>query len=149
MEEKYQKLVQGVIKAINWNKVKHFHKAFEIKWQFEEEKGAILERYPLVDELKDELRSLLDFVITKNMKSLDYGNWIIFWKDEKTAIEEGLEGARLEAIFSLEDSLVIDNDSETNSIELLEKQLSTAVEIENYEKAAKIRDKISMKKNLL
>ena len=150
MKNNHEKMVQEVVKTINWNRIKYFHQVFGIKWQFEEKDGHIIERFPTIAELKEELRSLLKFAITQNTKSLDYGNWLIFWTDEEAAEREGMSSARLEAIFSLEETFVIDNDrNDEEVVKILENKLQEAVQNEKYEEAAKLRDKINERKNLL
>lgn len=147
MKTNYERMIQDVIKSINWNRIKYFHQVFGIKWQFEEKNGHFSERFPTVSELREELRTLLRFVIDKNMKTLDYGNWLIFWTNKEDASRDGISGAKLEAIFSLEECFVIDNDSESDTISVLENKLETAIQNEKYEEAARIRDKILKKKN--
>ena len=150
MKTNHEKMVQEVVKTINWNRIKYFHQVFGIKWQFEEKEGHIVERFPTISELKEELRSLLKFAITKNTKSLDYGNWLIFWTDEDTAAKEGLASARLEAIFSLEETFVIDNsDVEDDGLKILEEKMEDAIKNEKYEDAAKLRDRITERKKRL
>lgn len=146
MKTNYEKMIQDVIKSINWNRIKYFHQVFGIKWQFEEKDGNLLERFPTVTELKEELRTLLKFAINKNIKTLDYGNWLIFWTSEEEAKKDGLSGAKLEAIFSLEECFVIDSDPDLDTVALLENKLEMAIQNEKYEEAAKIRDKIIEKK---
>lgn len=149
MKNNHEKMIQEVVKTINWNRIKYFHQVFGIKWQFEEKDGHIIERFPTISELKEELRSLLKFAITQNTKSLDYGNWLIFWTDEAAAEREGLASARLEAIFSLEETFVIDSNSDEDAVKILENKLEEAVKNEKYEEAAKLRDKIIERKKLL
>lgn len=146
MKANYEKMINDVISNINWNRVKYFHQIFGIKWQFEEKSGSILERFPTVGELKEELRTLLKFVIEKNIKTLDYGNWLIYWTNEEDSLKNGSKGAKIEAIFSLEECFVIDNDPETESINILENKLEYAIQNEKYEDAAILRDKIKEKK---
>jgi excinuclease UvrABC nuclease subunit len=147
MKSNHEKMVQEVVKTINWNRIKYFHQVFGIKWQFEEKEGHIVERFPTISELKEELKSLLRFAIEKNTRTLDYGNWLIFWTDEEAAEREGLTSARLEAIFSLEETFVIDSNSDEDAVKVLESKLEDAVKKEKYEEAAKIRDKINERKN--
>jgi excinuclease UvrABC nuclease subunit len=150
MKTNHEKMIQEVVKTINWNRIKYFHQVFGIKWQIEEKNGHIVERFPTISELKEELRSLLKFAIQKNTRSLDYGNWLIFWTDEEAAEKEDLTSARLEAIFSLEETFVIDNqNSEDDTIKILENKLDEAVKKEKYEEAAKLRDKIITRKENL
>jgi hypothetical protein len=149
MKNNHEKMIQEVVKTINWSRIKYFHQVFGIKWQFEEKDGHIIERFPTISELKEELRSLLKFAITQNTKSLDYGNWLVFWTDESAAEREGLSSARLEAIFSLEETFVIDNNSDEDAVKILENKLDDAVKNEKYEEAAKLRDKIIERRKLL
>ena len=148
MKSNHEKMIQDVIKSINWSRIKYFHQVFGIKWQFEEKSGYIMERYPTISELKEELKTLLKFSITKGIKTLDYGNWLIFWTEEEEAIKEGFSGAKLEAIFSLEECFVIDDALENENISFLENKLESAVKQEKYEEAAILRDRINEKKNL-
>jgi hypothetical protein len=141
----HENLVQDVIKTINWNRISYFHRVFGIKWQFQEKEGYVAERFPTVSDLKDELSTLLRFAINKNTPVLEYGNWLILWTDEETSKVRGTEGARLEAIFSLEDSIAIESSNlDSNAIEEIRIKLDEAVVKEDYEKAAKLRDKIQM-----
>ena len=142
MKTNHEKMIQEVLKTINWNRIKYFHQVFGIKWQFDEKDGQVIERFPTISELRDELRSLLKFAINKNARNLDYGNWLIYWTDEEAAQKEGLSSARLEAIFSLEETFVIDNDGEDDAVKILESKLDDAIKKEKYEEAAKIRHKI-------
>lgn len=148
MKTNHEKMIQEVVKTINWNRIKYFHQVFGIKWQFEEKNGHIVERFPTISELKEELRSLLRFAITKNTRTLDYGNWLIFWTDEEAAKKENLTSARLEAIFSLEETFVIDNSEDDDAVKILEDKLDNAIQQERYEEAAKLRDKINERKKL-
>ena len=145
MKTNHEKMIQEVVNTINWNRIKYFHQVFGIKWQFEEKDGHVVERFPTISELKEELKSLLKFAVEKNTRSLDYGNWLIFWTDEDAAAREGLSSARLEAIFSLEETFVIDN-NEDDTVKVLEDKLDAAVKNEKYEEAAKLRDRINERK---
>lgn len=144
MKPNYERMIQEVVKSINWNKIRYFHQVFQIKWSFEEKDGYIIERFPTVSELKEELRTLLEFAVKKNTPTLDYNNWLIYWTDEERAKQQGLDNCKLEVIFALAESFVIDNtkDDET-AMNLLQKKLTTAISSEKYEEAAEIRDKIS------
>jgi hypothetical protein len=145
MNNLHEKLVQDVVKSINWNRIKYFHHVFGIKWQFQEKEGYIAERFPTVSDLKEELRTLLKFAVSKNTPVLEYGNWLILWTDEDMAKKQGSEGARLEAIFSLEDSIAIDTpEKNSEDVENLRDKLEEAVTKEDYEKAAKLRDRLAV-----
>lgn len=148
MKNNHEKMVQEVLRSMNWARIKYFHQVFNIKWQIKEKDGHVFERFPTISELKEELKTLLQFAIDRNIRSLDYGNWLIFWTDELLAEKEGLASARLEAIFSLEESFVIDDDYEDVTLKILEDKLKDAVQRELYEEAAKIRDHIEERKKL-
>jgi len=144
MNTNYEKLIQEVVKSLNWQRIKYFHHVFGIKWQFQEKEGYVEERFPTIADLKEELRTLLKFIIAKNVPVLDYGNWIILWTNEETARDRGIEGARLEAIFSLEDSMAIDSHSEEiEAIDTIKQKMEEAISKEDYENAAKLRDKMN------
>lgn len=149
MKANHEKMIQEVVKSINWNRIKYFHQVFKIKWQFEEKDGHIAERFPTIAELKEELRALLKFAVSKNQRCLDYGNWLIYWTDEDAAEREGSGSARLEAIFSLEETFVIDNSKEEDAVKILESKLEEAIKKEKYEEAAKLRDRIKERKKTL
>ena len=87
---------------------------------------------------------MLNFAIEKNTRSLDYSNWLIFWTDEEAAQKEGLSSARLEAIFSLEETFVLDNQEESYTEKILETKLEEAISKEKYEEAARLRDKLKV-----
>lgn len=145
MNSLQEKLVNEVVKSINWNRIKYFHHVFGIKWQFQEKEGYIAERFPTISDLKEELRTLLIFAMTKNTPVLEYGNWLILWTDKEKSKKQGMEGARLEAIFSLEDSIAIDDSCKYDeTIEMAKEKLEEAVSREDYEKAAKLRDRINV-----
>jgi len=148
MKNLHEKLVQDVVKSVNWARVKYFHHVFGIKWQFQEKEGYVAERFPTISELKEELKTLLKFAIAKNTPVLEYGNWLIMWTDEDLAKKQGTEGSRLEAIFSLEDSIAIDSSAqEKESLDSIKQKLKEAVTKEDYEKAAKLRDRIGVLEN--
>jgi len=149
MKANHEKMVTEVVKSINWNRIKYFHQVFGIKWQFEEKEGHIAERFPTIAELKEELRALLRFAINKNTKTLDYGNWLIFWTDEEAAKKDGSSSARLEAIFSLEESFVLDNSDDDDAVKALETKLEDALKSEKYEEAAKLRDRINERRKTI
>ena len=137
MIPEYKKLVKNVIDSIDWNKIMYYHTTLNIQWQIEEENGNIIERIPTKTEIKDELIQLVKFAINKNLKVLDYGNWIIYWTNEKES-EECIN--TIEIIFSLESYFAISESTE--NVDELNKKMIDAINKELYEEAAIIRDKI-------
>lgn len=134
-------MIKDSIDAIDWKKIMYYHKALNIQWQIEEESGNIIERLPRLKEIQEELIQLLKFAIEKDLKVLDYGNWIIYWSNEKA---EGFEsGALIEIIFSLDSYMVSDDTVIPQEIlDELNEKMQVAIDKEDYEEAALIRDKI-------
>lgn len=134
-------MIKDSIDAIDWKKIMCYHKALNIQWQIEEESGNIIERLPSLKEIQEELIQLLKFAIEKDLKVLDYGNWIIYWSNEKA---EGFEsGALIEIIFSLDSYMVLDDTVVPQEIlDELNEKMQVAIDKEDYEEAALIRDKI-------
>jgi excinuclease UvrABC helicase subunit UvrB len=71
---------------------------------------------------------------------------LIFWTNEEDALKDGFSGAKLEAIFSLEECFVIDSDPEIDTVSILENRLESAIQNEKYEEAAILRDAIKEKR---
>jgi hypothetical protein len=126
--------INRVIHTIDWRKIKSVHKKLGIFWEFNEDKD-IVRRVPTVAELKDDLRSLLYHMKQENLNYLSYGNWVIFWENEEKNVGD------IRVIFRVAD-FQIEEDLNTLS---LDEALKSALEKENYEYAAVIRDKIQKK----
>jgi hypothetical protein len=143
MKKNYELMIQDIVKGINWSRIRFFHQAFDIKWQFEEKDGYIVEKVPTIADLKDELRILLRYVILKDLETFDYGNWVIYWHSEERAKNTELGIARLEALFTIEDSISVETRGvDPLDIEKLKNNLDEAIKEERYEDAAKFRDKL-------
>lgn len=125
-------LIDNVIYSIDWKKIKTFHTRLGIKWVYESKDGEI-ERIPNVAELRGDLRQILNHMVTEDITYISYGNWVIFWdKEENTTIGD------IRVIFRLAD-FVFESGSQK---ERLEAALSKAIDDEDYEYAAQIRDEL-------
>jgi len=131
----YKEAFERVIRNINWRKIKSYHKQLNILWEFEYDKEQV-KRIPTVAELKDDLRSIFDHVLSEDLNYISYGNWIIFWDRD-----EGISGD-IRVIFRLAD-FIFEEDKETRKS--LEMALEKAIEKEDYEYAAEIRDALHKK----
>ena len=131
----YRCAYEKVIQSINWPKIKTYHKKLDIRWEIEDDK-QIFKKIPTVNELRQDLRSIFDHMLTENLSYISYGNWIIFWDRE-----DGLSGD-IRAIFRLVD-FVFEEDKKSRRS--LEKSLERAIEKEDYEYAAEIRDALNKK----
>lgn len=129
--------INSIIHSIDWRKIKSFHKKLNITWEFEVDK-EIVERVPSVNELKDDLRKILEHMYLEGLNYISYGNWVIFWENK----DSGKIGD-LRVIFRLADFAF----ESTNTQERLQTALSQALENEDYESAAKLRDEINKEKH--
>jgi hypothetical protein len=162
------KLVDKTISTLDWDTI------FEVNKSFKHGIGDGVTAIPGIkrksfsdgitkNDIRNELRNLLKYVIENDVNELIYGYWMIFWSNAKHTeaylnemmeeMDDELEGeivlnSTLEVIWSPQrtyieyenprDSDVI-SDDEIFLNTLLEKSLSE----ENFELSAKIRDVIS------
>jgi len=137
--ESFAKTINRIISTIQWRKIKSFHKKLNILWEFENEEGEDpIQRIPTVLELKDELKSLLRYMKDEDCDYLSYGNWIIFWERGEGEIGD------IRVIFRLADFQYQENPETKDN---LEDALQKAIENEDYEYAAIIRDTLQKNEN--
>lgn len=136
------KTINQLVKSIDWVRIKSIHKKLNILWEFEDDKQTAL-RVPTVGELKDEFRSLIQHMNENDLSYVSYENWIIFW--EKT---EDQPFGSLRAVFRLLDYSFTESveEEETSESEDLDAELKIALENEDYEYAALIRDELKKNK---
>jgi len=127
--------IDRVISSIDWRKIKSYHKKLGILWEYTEDKETF-RRVPSVPELRSELNSLLMHVVEENLSYISHGSWVIFWDREEGGIGD------IRVIFRLADFLFEEN---RQSQESLEEALRKAIEKEDYEYAAVIRDSLLKK----
>jgi hypothetical protein len=130
-----RKAFERVVQTIDWKKIKSYHKRLNITWEFTEDKNSF-KRIPHISELKDELRSIFDHMISEDLNYISYGNWIIFWDKEVGAI------GNIRVIFRIADFVYEEDKKSKESLELA---LERAIEKEDYEQAAEIRDELNKK----
>jgi len=127
--------ISRVLASIDWRRIKAYHAKLGITWEYNV-RDEIVYRIPTIPELKGEMQSILQHMIDGSLDYISYGNWIVFWDIQ----DDG--GVRV--VFRLADfSFNITEDSEAS----LEENLRNAIESENYEYAAVIRDKINRVNN--
>jgi len=131
----YNTAIIRIIGMINWKKIKGYHKKLGILWEFPYDKETV-RRTPSISELKDELKSLLKHVYQENLEYISHGSWIIFWDRSTTGIGD------IRVIFRLVDFHFEEN---TSSKESLTESLKKALEKEDYEYAAILRDSLYKK----
>lgn len=136
------KTINQLVKSIDWARIKSIHKKLNILWEFEDDKQTSL-RVPTVGELKDEFRSLIQHMNENDLSYVSYENWIIFWEKE-----EDQPFGSLRAVFRLLDYSFTESveEEETSESEDLDAELKIALENEDYEYAALIRDELKKNK---
>jgi hypothetical protein len=170
------KLVDKVISSLDWDAIYEVNNCF--KHGVGDGTSAIqgIKRKPFADgitksDLKNELKSLLRYVIENDITELIYGYWMIFWNnaewseesinqlrdrfedDEFDEFDDIMLDSTLEVIYSpqrvfaVENSQIKDNKNEDSDINKLESMLKKALSSEQYELASKIRDVIKLHKN--
>ena len=126
---------ERVMQSIDWRKIKSYHKNNNILWEITDDKETF-KRLPSVSELRNELHSIFDHMLLENLNYISYGSWIIFWDREDGSIGD------IRVIFRLAE-FVFEEDKKSRGA--LEKALAKAVEKEDYEYAAEIRDALNKK----
>ena len=136
-----------ILAKIDWTKIQDYHKKLNILWDIEDN-GTVEPRIPEETDIKNELGSLLNYMLDNQADYISYGNWVIFWEnDDHTKLGE------VRVIFRLSDMIFTSNklveshhkpfEGSQETTEDLETQLHCAIEHEDYLLAAQIRDEIS------
>lgn len=140
-----------IISKIDWSTIRKYHKKLDIFWEIENEKGDKSLKIHTEKDLKEDLRSILQYMVDEKMEYLSYGNWIIFWNNETVTDEERLLG-EIRVIFRISDYTFTDNPESHKQFQKnlssldrtkLENLLENAIKEEDYENAAILRDCIS------
>lgn len=129
------KAINRVIGMIDWTKIKSYHKKLGIVWEFNYDKECV-RRTPNIPELKEELISLLNHMNEEDLNYISHGNWVVFWDKENSSIGD------IRVIFRIVDFHFEEN---KESREVLEAALQQAIEREDYEYAAILRDSLHKK----
>ena len=140
----FSKTINQVIKSIDWVRIKSIHKKLNILWEFEDDKQTV-SRVPTVSELKDEFRFLVQHMNENDLDYVSYENWVVFWEKE-----DDQPFGSLRAVFRLLDYSFTESEetiieSEESPSEDLDAELKIALDNEDYEYAAVIRDELKKK----
>ena len=174
MKKETDKVVDKILSGMDWEIILEVNKCF--KHGVGDGVSIIpgVKRKAFADgitknDLKNELKSLLKYVIDNNISELIYGYWMIFWNNPVWT-EEYIEEIReemedddligdlvidptLEVIYSPQRMYIIANnmkntiDAEPTDSDTLDKMLNKALGDEKFELAAKIRDVINLQKD--
>lgn len=176
MKKETDKVIEKILSGMDWDVI------FEVNKCFKHGIGDGVSVIPGVkrkafadgitkNDLKNELKSLLKYVIVNNIPELIYGYWMIFWnnplwtdeyldeiREEMEEEGEDLIGdlildPTLEVIYSPQRMYIIANnikpqtEVESTDSDALDKMLNKALGDEKFELAAKIRDVINLQKD--
>jgi|LauGreDrversion4_2_1035121.scaffolds.fasta_scaffold171661_3 hypothetical protein len=175
MKKGNNKLIDKVISSLDWDAIYEVNKCF--KHGVGDGTSAIpgVKRKPFADgitknDIKNELKSLLKYVIENDLAEVIYGYWMIFWNnaewseesinqlrdqyDEDEEDDEDFDAiildSTLEVIYSpqricaIENTQLKDIKREDSDMSNLESMLKKALSREQYELASKIRDVIKL-----
>lgn len=151
--EKENKYIETVMKKISWKTIQSYYAMNSIEWSFTDKEGTSFKRVPTIPDLQADFLHVANLVINKNITSMDYGNWILFWTSEDLAKELGMPSAQMEALFVLTGGLVNDQESKSSdeiSKEDLNEKMQLALDEEDYILAGQIKrnlDQLNNKKN--
>ena len=167
------KLSERIISNLNWDFIIEVNKFF--KMGVGEGVSAIpgLKRKSYdsalsKNDLKNELRKVIKYVISNNLMEFSYGPWLIYWKnadwinqdlefidDEDDGDEDDYKDVNividstLEVLYAPQRTFIVDitprgaKEAQTE----LDNIFNKAVEIEDYELAGKLREVINFQKN--
>jgi hypothetical protein len=175
MKKPNNKLIDKVISSLDWDSIIEVNKCFKIG--IGEGTSVIpgIKRKVFSDilnknDIKSELKILLNYAIENDIAELFYGPWMIFWvngewvelsDDDDDEDDEPISGdikaglnirfdSSLEVIYSPQRIHVIGNTEKTDlakdesDINRLEAMLKKAIETENFELATKIKDLLAL-----
>jgi hypothetical protein len=105
MKKEHKKLLDQVIKTLDWESILQVHKAFKIG--VGEGNIAIprLKRKPFsddltTDDLKNELKSIIKYMVSGDIGEVQYGSWMVYWTSDEWVfdgpIDINIEGDDIE-----------------------------------------------------
>jgi hypothetical protein len=172
MRKEHQNLIEKLVQSLDWNTIFEIHKTFKFGVGVGSEiipglKRKVFSESLTKTDLKNELRSLIKFVIENDHPKLIYGQWMIFWFNQEWDIDISMEkyvdfeeeddledyvfDSRIEVFYApqriaittnLEFSEETKKESEFSPIETM---LEKAISAENYELASKLREVLKYK----
>ena len=83
--ERINYAINRIIDAIDWKKIKDYHRKLGIYWEYVVDKETV-RKLPTVADLKDELRSIIRHMKDENLNYISYGSWVVFWERDKESI---------------------------------------------------------------
>lgn len=146
MEKNFKKMFDEATRCLNWDVIMNFYESSDKESVFLKKsrgRGGITK-----ENIRKELRNLVEFVISSDLSRFEADQWIILCKKN-----EGDLGAMLEIIFAPTKSCAFENEvdypteeeatQDAYEIEVLTELLNKSVKEENYELSAVLRDRIN------
>ena len=176
MRKPNNKLIDKVISSLDWDSIVEVNKCFKIGVGEGTSVIPGIKRKVFSDalsknDIKTELKTLLNYAIDNDIAELFYGPWMIFWvngewieiknvdddddedepigDDIKTGLNVNFDSS-LEVIYSPQRIHVVGNTDKTNvnkdesDVIRLEAMLKKAIDTENFELATKIKDLLAI-----
>lgn len=166
MRNDFTKLIEKLVQSLDWDTIFGVHRTFKFGIGEGSEvipgiKRKIYSESLTKNDVRNELKALLRFVINNDVSKFSYGPWMIFWfnQDWDISFEEDGEdfnedemddfivNSRLEVLFSPQRICLSINakseeadDELSNEAAVLTKMLKKALDSENYELAGKIQE---------
>lgn len=144
MDKQLKKTIEEAISCLNWTIIADNYRDYE-------KIVGKKKRRMTVDTIKKDLRNLCHFIIENNISHFDQDQFVIIWRH--TDIDHKL-GSKLEIMFvptracsyGSEEYDLRDDEIDATQLELdtLTSLLSNAINEENYELAAILRDRITI-----
>jgi hypothetical protein len=175
MKKPNNKLIDKVISSLDWDSIIEVNKCFKIGVGEGTSVIPGIKRKVFSDtlnknDIKSELKILLNYAIENDIAELFYGPWMIFWvngewvelrDDDDDEDDEPIGGdikaglnirfdSSLEVIYSPQRIHVIGNteksdiEKDESDINRLESMLKKAIDTENFELATKIKDLLAL-----
>jgi len=170
MRKDFTKLMEKLVQSLDWDTIFGVHKTFKFGIGEGSEvipglKRKIYSEALTKNDVKNELKSLLRYVINNDISKFSYGPWMIFWFnqdwdivfededefDDDLEMEDFKVESRLEVLFSPQRiCLTIDAkpqqavDDLSNEEAVLTKMMQKALKFENYEVAGKIQELLDL-----
>jgi len=177
MHKDFQKLIDKLIQSLDWDSIFTIHQAFKFGVGEGSEvipglKRKVFSENLSKNDIKNELKTLLKFVIENDLNKMVYGQWMIFWfnqewdidqelemgedidEDEEMEIEFYITESRIEVIYAPQRiCLTVDANSgqlpvaAQSDYSTLQSMLEKALAKEDYELAQKLQEILKLTNN--
>lgn len=167
MKTEHSKLMDKIIQNLDWDSILAVHKVFKRGVGEGNEVIPGLKRKVYSEslsktDLKNELKTLIKYMVSNHIPQISYGHWIIYWINDEWDVDFSEEEDDEEELEDVEYSFIMEpqleviyspqritlkgeasvSESDRREFVNLEDMLEKAIKNEDYELATKIRDLI-------